>query len=175
MAIEAGLQIPLPNVPSNGIEKPTLTIEQENRILALYEEDKILFDSITLAGMVYKVPVTVEAINEYRNSLIETARLKRQHTEQGGFEFMGQTFPSDRGSQAMINGAFVAAQSDPEFTTVWQVSPEQFVELDSPAIIAMGQALRTHVANAFASQANIVSQLVSAVTHEELQAIVPQI
>lgn len=170
LARDAGLILPLPNIPTRGIEKPALTAAQARRVRTLYANDQTVFDSIKAAGKPYRKPVDPATFARLQAARIEEARFRRQQLEQGGFTFMGMQIPSDRESQAMINGAVVAAQIDPTFTTVWQVSPDHFVTLDAATILAMGKALRDHVAGAFATQAATVAQLLNAQSPADLEA-----
>jgi len=48
-----GLTLPLPVINEATGEKPTLTPEQEARVVAYYAEDKALYDSIPMGGMDY--------------------------------------------------------------------------------------------------------------------------
>lgn len=52
-AIYIGLTLPLPVVNEATREKPTLTPDQEARVLAYYSEDKVLFDSVQPGGTYY--------------------------------------------------------------------------------------------------------------------------
>lgn len=171
MAEDLGLALPLPNVPTRGIEKPVLSPEQEGRILSIYAEDRKLFDYTTRAGKPYRVPLSDGQVDGRRKALINQARRLRRDLEEGGFLFQGKRIPSDRESQAMITGAVVAAQTDPAFTTYWQVSPEEFIQLDAAAIEELGKALRDHVSSAFSEQANRVSQILAAQSREDLETI----
>jgi hypothetical protein len=56
MAIEAGLQLPLPVVNESGPDKPDLTPEQVARVEAIYADDIALHNSITEVGQVYVAP-----------------------------------------------------------------------------------------------------------------------
>jgi len=151
--------------------KPDLTPEQIARIEAIYAADIELYNSIETAGQVYIKPTSLEELNSQKNNLIEQVRQKRQQIEQGGFEFNGLTIPSDRESQAMLNGAVVAAKDDPSFTTMWQVDSKTFIPLDAATIIALGVTLRNHVNGAFLWQATTVQQIMSAETMEALEGI----
>lgn len=51
-AAELGMVTPLPTINSAKNPKPTLTPEQEAAILQYYQEDTILYNSITTAGIV---------------------------------------------------------------------------------------------------------------------------
>lgn len=51
LATEAGLSLPLPNIAGgHNRPKPTLTAEQEARVLAIYADDMALYDSILEVG-----------------------------------------------------------------------------------------------------------------------------
>lgn len=62
LAAEAGLTLPLPIINEAKREKPTLTQEQESRILSYYAKDKEIFDSITVAGTEYIPVIENEAV-----------------------------------------------------------------------------------------------------------------
>lgn len=171
LAAAAGLPVPLPKINDRNLEYPKLTKAQADRVRAIYADDVAVYESITTAGLEVEPRVDEHRLRVRREELVRAARAHRQSVEQGGFLFNGLRIPSDRASQAMINGAVAAAKDDPDFTTTWQVSDTVFAPLDASAIIAMGLALRDHVASAFASQAQAVEQILAAASEAELDAI----
>jgi hypothetical protein len=55
VALELGLQLPLPVIATNGT-KPNLTSKQIARVQAIYADDIALYNSITEAGQVWEAP-----------------------------------------------------------------------------------------------------------------------
>lgn len=96
---------------------------------------------------------------------VATARYKKE-TE--GLLFKGVRVDTSRASQAMITGAVVKATIDNTFTTQWKGSDGTFVELDAAGVIALGNAVGSHVSACFTAEAAIVGRVVfGAITTNE--------
>lgn len=87
------------------------------------------------------------------------AAQRRFEVETGGITVGGQAVATDRASQAMVTGAYVEAQGNAAFTTQWKQPDGSFVLLTATQIIAIGQAVRGHVAGCFAAEAEVVAAI----------------
>lgn len=85
------------------------------------------------------------------------ATLRYDH-EVGGVTVSGMDIASDLGSQAKILAVRVAAIVDTNFTTSWKAL-NGFFTLDATAIVAISDAVRDHIAGAFAAEAAVSAQI----------------
>ncbi len=105
------------------------------------------------------------AINAPNVSVQSPAGLKayaaraRYNRETGGTTLGGAAIASDRASQAMVTGAYVQAQGDANFSTQWKQPDGSFVTLTAAQIMAIGQAVLTHVSACFAAEAQAVAAI----------------
>lgn len=91
--------------------------------------------------------------------LVSYAADKRWQKETGGFELSGLHIATDDRSKLMISGARVAAEADPEFTTSWKAADGAFVLLNAGQIIAISNAVLSHVSDCFTIEAQVLSQI----------------
>lgn len=94
-------------------------------------------------------------------TLQEYIAAKRWEKEVGGIEVNGLFIATDDRSKMMISGARVAAQSNPEFSTQWKAATGDFLMVDAATIIAVSDAVLNHVAQCFAVEASIASDIQS--------------
>lgn len=87
------------------------------------------------------------------------AAQSRWEKETGGFTLNGMHIATDDRSKIMISGARVAAEADPNFTTQWKGADGAFVTLDAAMIMAISNAVSTHVSNCFALEAQVLAQI----------------
>jgi hypothetical protein len=86
------------------------------------------------------------------------AAARRYDLETGGIEIAGSHVATDRGSQALINGAFNLVQVAP--TTVIKFKTQAgFVDLDAAAIQIISTAVGQHVQACFAKEAEVVAAI----------------
>jgi hypothetical protein len=172
LAQDAGLDWPLPDIAgTHQRPKPQLNAEQISRLGVLYAQDQSLFDAITSPGQLVEDTQAISLeFEQLKIRHLQALREKRQQVEQGGFEFGGRLFPSDRGTQAMIHAAMNAATNNPQFQTDWQLSDSEFVTLDAQTIIALANALQNHVAAAFANQAATARLILAATTLAQIES-----
>lgn len=81
----------------------------------------------------------------------------RYDKEVAGITVGGAALATDRGSQAMINGAFNMAMRDSGFSTQWKTSGGAFQRVDAPTIIALATAVGAHVAVCFAKESEVAA------------------
>jgi hypothetical protein len=91
-------------------------------------------------------------------SLPEYAAAKRWEKEVGGTSLNGLAIFTDDRSKLMISGARQAAESNPAFTTQWKTSAG-FITLDAATIIAVSNAVLTHVSNCFAIEQQVIAAI----------------
>jgi len=95
----------------------------------------------------------------------------RWRAETGGMTFNGIEVATDRESQALLTGAVLAAQDNPEYVVNWKAKNGWF-ELDAATLIAIADAVRAHVQKCFDKEKQIQEQIDKATTVEELEAVV---
>ena len=110
---------------------------------------------------------------------IDTARSKkwieikaaREAEEFSSFECSGYLFDCDETSQRRIQGAVQLAQIDPALTLDWTLADNSVQEFTAAEIIQIGEALANHVSDAHAHGRIKRSEIDSATTKEDLEAI----
>jgi hypothetical protein len=95
---------------------------------------------------------------------------KRWRTETSGITVAGVEIATDRESQALLMGVVLAAQNDPEYIINWKAK-NGWAVLDAATILAVADAVRTHVQACFDREKKLQDQIESATTVEELEAV----
>lgn len=83
--------------------------------------------------------------------LLAYAANKRWEVETGGITLSGVPVATDDRSKIMIMGARVAAQANPDWTTVWHGSDGGTYPLNAAAMVAISDAVEAHVNATFAT------------------------
>lgn len=91
--------------------------------------------------------------------LIAYTAQKRWEKEVGGIEVGGMPVFTDDRSKTLIMGARQAADADPAFTTQWKTAAGAFITLDAATIMAISNAVLTHVAACFAREATVIAAI----------------
>ena len=94
----------------------------------------------------------------------------RYAAETAGTTVNGISIDTGRDSQALITGAALAAMLDSEYSLNWKTTAG-FIHLTAPEIIAVAQAVRTHVQACFDREGELVALVDAAQTAEDLAAI----
>lgn len=110
---------------------------------------------------------TFDELKAQKKAEIASARYER---EIAGVEVNGITIDTGRDSQALITGAALAAVIDSHYSLNWKTAVG-FIHLTAPEIIAVAQAVRTHVQSCFDKEGELVALVDAAQTAEELDAI----
>jgi len=85
---------------------------------------------------------------------------KRWRTEQGGITLAsGMPIKTDDRAQAKINGTRLVAEGNASLSTNWQAADGTFWPLTSAEVIAMSDALQTHINNCFATSADVAASI----------------
>lgn len=93
------------------------------------------------------------------DELIAYTAQKRWEKEVGGTELSGLAVHTDDRSKALIMGARIAAEADPDFTTDWKTADGSFVTIDAATIISVSNAVLAHVAACFAIEAQVIAAI----------------
>lgn len=110
---------------------------------------------------------TIDALKRVKQDEIAAARYD---AETAGTTANGVLIDTGRDSQALITGAALAAVIDNTYSLNWKTE-NGFIHLTAPEIIAVAQAVRTHVQACFDREGELVAQINAATTKEELDAI----
>ena len=91
----------------------------------------------------------------------ERRRIKERRDKaiEAGTTVNGITISTDDTSQQRITGAALAATVDPSTTVRWKLPDDSFVTLDSTQVIAIAQAVRTHIQACFDREAELLDAL----------------
>lgn len=83
---------------------------------------------------------------------------RRWRCEVAGTMLYGRRIETDRAAVAMVTGAALAASLDPEYSVRWKAA-DGFVTLNAEQILAMAQAIRSHVQACFDREADLLDAL----------------
>lgn len=103
-------------------------------------------------------PIPAPTIDELK----AYAAARRWQVETGGILVEGIHVATDDRSKVLIAGARLAAQADPSFTTKWAALDGSVHELTAAQVIAISDAVLTHVKAAFATFAEVSSDIAAA-------------
>ena len=95
----------------------------------------------------------------------------RYAAEIAGVTVGGVVVRTDRESQALITGAALKATQDGTYSCTWKAE-SGFVTLDASTIIAVADAVRTHVQTCFDAEAAKCALIDAAQTVEDVEAVV---
>lgn len=87
------------------------------------------------------------------------AMAARWQKETGGITVGGMPIATDDRSKLMIVGARVAADADPEWSTVWQGEDGSAYPLNAMQMVAISNAVQAHVAACFATFASVKASI----------------
>ncbi len=103
----------------------------------------------TEAGGFVEPPRPVLDPAEIKAHLIAYAADKRWRVETGGITVGGVLIATDDRSKLMITGARIKADNDPAFVTPWVASDGSVSSIDAATVIAISDAVLSHVAACF--------------------------
>ena len=115
----------------------------------------------------YFAPMTLDEAKAAKKAEIAAARYA---AEIAGVTVGGFTVRTDRESQALITGAALKASQDATYTCRWKTE-SGFVTLDSATIIAVADAVRTHVQGCFDAEYAKCVLIDAAQTVEDVEAV----
>ncbi len=99
---------------------------------------------------------------------------KRWRAETSGITVAGVEIATDRESQALLMGAVLAAQNNPQYKANWKANwkaKNGWAVLDAATILAVADAVRSHVQACFDREKDLQAQIEAATTVEELEAV----
>ena len=94
----------------------------------------------------------------------------RYAAEIAGVTVGGVTIRTDRESQALITGAALKATQDAAYTCTWKAE-SGFVTLNAATVLAVADAVRTHVQTCFDAEAAKCILIDAAQTVEDVEAV----
>ena len=95
----------------------------------------------------------------------------RYVAEVAGVTVGGVVVRTDRESQALITGAALTATQDAAYSCTWK-SESGFVTLDAATVLAVADAVRTHVQTCFDTEYAKCAQIDAAQTVEDVEVVV---
>lgn len=107
---------------------------------------------------------------ERKAALTADVSQKRWEVETGGIVVGGATIMTDRGSQAMVNGAYAGALRNPDVLIDFK-GASGWVTLDAATMIAIGDAVFAHVQACFTRERALHQAIEAAATHAALDAV----
>jgi hypothetical protein len=116
----------------------------------------------------YFAPMTLEDCRFAKKAEIAAARWE---AETAGIDVNGFTVRTDRESQALITGAALKAMQDSTYSCRWK-GVGGFIELTAPQILAIADAVRSHVQSCFDREAELCGLIDKAKSPEKLDKIV---
>lgn len=103
---------------------------------------------------------TVEAA---RAEMLAALAARRWQAETSGIVIAGATIMTDAASQAKLTGAAVAAMRDPDMPPLrWKCRDGSFVALSPAQILAIADAVRSHVQACFDREATLAGEICAA-------------
>ena len=118
-----------------------------------------------LIAVITKAEYEQDKVNEmaarktkYDKQVVEHIADRRWKEEVSGFVFNGVHIETDRTAVAMVTGAALAASLDPEYSVRWKAA-NGFVTLNAEQILAMAQAIRSHVQACFDREADLLDTI----------------
>lgn len=115
----------------------------------------------------YFAPMTLDEAKAAKKAEIAAARYA---AEIAGVTVGGVVVRTDRESQALITGAALKATQDAEYVCTWK-SESGFVTLDAATVLAVADAVRTHVQGCFDLEAAKCAQIDAAQTVEDVESV----
>ena len=89
----------------------------------------------------------------------DAIRLRRDQAIGAGVTLSGLTVGTDDTTQTRIMGAAMSAMLDPDYTVAWKAADGTFATLTAPQVIAVAQAIRTHVQACFDREAEMLAAM----------------
>lgn len=141
--------------------------EVMKRHLSLMGMENTIAEILSVWG---NAPTVVPSLSDLKAEKRAEIAAARYAAEIAGTTVNGVLIDTGRDSQALITGAALAAMLDENYTLNWKTE-RGFIHLTAPEIIAVAQAVRTHVQTCFDHEGELVALVDAAQTAEELDAI----
>ena len=115
----------------------------------------------------YFAPMTLDEAKAAKKAEIAAARYA---AEIAGVTVGGVVVRTDRESQALITGAALKATQDAAYSCTWKAE-SGFVTLDAATVLAVADAVRSHVQTCFDAEAAKCALIDAAQTVEDVEAV----
>jgi hypothetical protein len=116
-------------------------------------------------------PAPANTLSKLKEAALQALADRRWRAETRGISVNGSPVATDDKSQAKLVGACLAATLDASCSVQWKVADRGFVTLDRDQIIAIAQAVRTHVQACFDREAALAEEIQSASDEQALATI----
>lgn len=116
-------------------------------------------------------PAPANTLAELKAAVLKALADRRWRAETGGINANGSPVATDERSQAKLVGACLAATLDANYSVQWKLIDGGFVTLDHDQIIAIAQAVRSHVQACFDHEATLAGAIQAASDEQALAAI----
>lgn len=116
-------------------------------------------------------PAPANTLVELKAAALKALGDRRWRAETGGISVDGSPVATDDRSQAKLVGACLAATLDASYSIQWKIADGGFVTLDRDQIIAIAQAVRTHVQTCFDREAALAEEIQAAPNEQALATI----
>jgi hypothetical protein len=116
-------------------------------------------------------PAPAITLAELKEEALKALADRRWRAETGGISVNGSPVATDERSQAKLVGACLAATLDANYSVQWKLIDGSFTTLDHDQIIAIAQAVRSHVQGCFDHEATLAGAIQAAVDEQALAAI----
>lgn len=111
------------------------------------------------------------SVSDRQAQMLADLASKRFEVETAGIILGGALIKTDRETNAIITGAYVQAQNNPDFLIRWKIANGLFTTLNSATIIAIGDAVTQHIQACFNREDELTQEILDADSHELLDEI----
>jgi hypothetical protein len=116
-------------------------------------------------------PAPANTLADLKEAALRALADRRWRAETGRISVNGLPVATDDKSQAKVVGACLAATLDASYSVQWKLADRGFVTLDRDQIIAIAQAVRTHVQTCFDREAALAEEIDAAPNEQALATI----
>lgn len=113
-----------------------------------------LVDGVWTIGYIIE-DFSVDEIKKHKEKQLASLRYEK---EVGGLVVSGMSIATDRISQAMISGAYIAVQLNPNRLIDWKTK-DGWIQLDKPTVETIATLVSDHVQNCFTKEKEILTLL----------------
>lgn len=133
------------------------------------EDDVGTIDAIDLATML-DTALTPDLAGA-KVAKLASLKTEREALESAGVTVSGTPIQTDPRSIQRITGAFIRAQTDPDFAEQWKISEGVYIPVDQATMLAVGNAVFAHISGAFARERSAAAAVEAAETIEAVEAV----
>lgn len=122
-----------------------------------YEDGFLYVEGVTQSDLDAAV-ANFDSTAHLHSLIVGDIAARRYLAETSGITVGGMFIDTGRDSQALITGAALSAFIDPTYLCNWK-TPDGFVQIDAPTLIAVSKAVRQHVQACFDRESELLSAL----------------